>query len=89
MTMAMLDDDGMGSALRRARFPNSAEAALTFQHSLLATSEKLRLDSQRSRAFVAIEGSVQKTMEKRSQQLAAEKQQDGLGLNILERVAVM
>eukprot|EP00437_Effrenium_voratum_P002424 CAMPEP_0181439086 /NCGR_PEP_ID=MMETSP1110-20121109/22247_1 /TAXON_ID=174948 /ORGANISM="Symbiodinium sp., Strain CCMP421" /LENGTH=471 /DNA_ID=CAMNT_0023562801 /DNA_START=26 /DNA_END=1438 /DNA_ORIENTATION=+ len=76
MTMAMLDDDGMGSALRRARFPNSAEAALTFQHSLLATSEKLRLDSQRSRAFVAIEGSVQKTMEKRSQQLAAEKQQE-------------
>ncbi|CAJ1326885.1 unnamed protein product [Effrenium voratum] len=72
----MLDDDGMGSALRRARFPNSAEAALTFQHSLLATSEKLRLDSQRSRAFVAIEGSVQKTMEKRSQQLAAEKQQE-------------
>eukprot|EP00913_Durusdinium_trenchii_P013922 g13071.t1 len=56
-------------------FPTSEQAAKTFQQRLLVTNEKLRLDTQRSRAFVAIEDSVQKTLNQRSAQLKACKQE--------------
>lgn len=56
-------------------FPSSEEASNSFQHRLLATHEKLRLDSQRSRAFVAIESSIQMTLNQRSVQMKTVKQE--------------
>jgi len=67
-------DDGMGSALRLTKFPTSVEASSAFQHSLLVSSEKLRLDAQRSRAFVAIEESIQNAWTLKSRQLQKAKE---------------
>ncbi|CAE7337962.1 srfAC [Symbiodinium sp. KB8] len=67
-------DDGMASALRLAKFPTSEEATSAFQHSLLVSSERLRLDAQRSRALVAMEESIQNAWKLKSRQLQQAKE---------------
>ncbi|CAE7278033.1 unnamed protein product [Symbiodinium pilosum] len=78
--MTVPDEESMASALRMAKFPTSAEATSAFQHSLLVSSEKLRLDTQRSRAFVAIEESIQNAWNLKSRQLQQAKVSSGEGL---------